>query len=138
MPVPFSDDELLAYLDEMLPVERASECEAELRDSTELRQRLLLLMRRRDQGAHSVGEIWRRERLSCPSRSQLGSWLVGALADDWIDYIEFHLKTIGCRACAANLEDLRQSQEHAATGVQERRQKFFESSAGVLRSHRGE
>ncbi|MCA9055416.1 MAG: hypothetical protein KDA75_16360 [Planctomycetaceae bacterium] len=136
MTQPFSDDELLAYLDEMLSVERAAECESQLRSSPELRQRLSLLLRRRDQGGHSIGEVWRRKRLSCPSRSELGSWLLDALDDDPSDYIEFHLKTIGCRACAANVDDLRQSQQRGAAGVEERRRKFFESSAGVLRSRR--
>lgn len=136
MPAPFSDDELLAYLDEMLAVERAAECEVQLRSSAELRQRVQLLMRRRDQGGHTIGEIWRRERLSCPTRSELGSWLLGTLDEAPADYLEFHLQVIGCRACAANLDDLRQSQ--AAGGAVERRQKIFESSAGTLRSQRRE
>ena len=136
MTQPFSDDELLAYLDEMLSAERAAECESQLRTSPELRQRLSLLIRRRDQGGHSLGEIWRRERLSCPSRSELGSWLLETLDDELADYIEFHLQTIGCRACAANLDDLRQSQQRGADATRQRRQKFFESSAGMLRSRR--
>jgi hypothetical protein len=134
MSVPFSDDELLAYLDEMLPVERAAECESQLRSSPDLRQRVQLLIRRRDQGGHTVGEIWRRRQLSCLTRSELGSWLLGASDDGLADYIEFHLQVIGCRACAANLDDLRQSQ--TPTSTQQRRQKFFESSAGALRSQR--
>ncbi|MFV0446513.1 MAG: hypothetical protein ACK5Q5_23320 [Planctomycetaceae bacterium] len=133
MSAPFSDDELLAYLDEMLPVERAVQCEAELRESAELRQRALLLIRRRDSGGHSVGEIWRRRRLSCPTRSELGSWLLGVLDDMEADYLQFHVHVIGCRACAANLEDLRNAQS-AGTAAPERRRKIFESSAGILRS----
>lgn len=133
---PFSDDELLAYLDEMLPVERATECEAELRAAPELRQRVQLLIRRRDQGGHTIGEIWRRRNLSCLSRSDLGSWLLGTADDGLADYIEFHLQVIGCRVCAANVEDLQQSQ--ATPGAPQRRQRFFESSAGALRSQRAE
>ena len=74
-----SDAELLAYLDEMLAPERAAVIEKELRASTALRQQAGVLARRRDQGGHTVGEIWRRERLSCLSRSQLGSYLLGTL-----------------------------------------------------------
>lgn len=136
MSTPFSDDELLAYLDEMLPVERAALCEAELRNSAELRQRASLLIRRRDSGGHSVGEIWRRRRLSCPGRSELGSWLLGTLDAELADYLEFHLRVIGCRACVANLEDLQNSQ--SASAAPERRRRIFESSAGVLRSRREE
>jgi anti-sigma factor RsiW len=138
MPVPFSDDELLAYLDEMLPTERAAQCEQELRSSAELRQRVTLLIRRRDQGGHTVGEIWRRQRLSCLSRSELGSWLLGALDDGLADYVEFHLQVVGCRECAANLEDLQRTQAAAANEPNARRKRIFESSAGVLRSRRRE
>jgi hypothetical protein len=129
----FTDAELLAYLDEMLPSERASLVEKELRDSSALRQRATILARRRDQGGHSVGEIWRRQRLSCLTRSQLGSYLLGTLEQQVADYIEFHLRTIGCRICAANLHDL-QSAQQADGETRHRRRKFFESSAGYLRS----
>jgi hypothetical protein len=130
-----SDDELLAYLDEMLPAERAAQIEAELRDSPEARQHAAMLIRRRDQGGHTVGEIWRRQRLSCLSRSQLGSWLLGTLDDGEADYVEFHLRVIGCRYCQANLEDLEKSREDASQR-ERRRRKYFESSAGSLRQPR--
>lgn len=134
MPVAtITDPELLAYLDEMLPAERASLIERELRDSPALRQRASILARRRDQGGHSVGEIWRRHRLSCLTRSQLGSYVLGTLDQHLTDYIEFHLRTIGCRICAANLQDL-QSARQASTDARQRRRKFFESSAGLLSS----
>jgi len=129
----FSDAELLAYLDEMLPSERAAMIERELRDSTSLRQRATILSRRRDQGGHSVGEIWRRHRLTCLTRSQLGSYLLGTLEQSLVDYIDFHLQTIGCRICAANLHDLDSARQPDGE-TRQRRRKFFESSAGYLRS----
>ncbi len=132
MAVTFSDDELLAFLDEQLPVEKASKLEESLRDSSDMRQRLATLIRRRDQGGHTVGEIWRRNRASCPTRSTLGSHMLGVLDDSLSQYVEFHLKTIGCRLCNAvvtELEDSRESQPAAAT----RRKRYFESSAGMLR-----
>ncbi|REJ76742.1 MAG: hypothetical protein DWQ34_10575 [Planctomycetota bacterium] len=128
-----TDAELLAYLDEMLPAERSAEVERELRDSPSLRQRASLLARRRDQGGHTIGEIWRRERLSCLSRSQLGSYLLGALDNAQADYVDFHIRTIGCRICAANLQDLQASQQ-VDGATRQRRRRFFESSAGRLRS----
>jgi len=60
-----------------------------------------------DRGEHSVGAIWRRERLSCPTREQLGQHLLGAAPPDLGDYIEFHLETVGCPYCLANLDDLK-------------------------------
>lgn len=128
-----TDAELLAFLDEMLPPERASEIEQQLRDHSQLRQRAALLARRRDQGGHSVGEVWRRQQLSCLSRSQLGSYLLGVGDPDLDDYIEFHVHTIGCRICAANLEDL-QAVHSEGQAQQQRQQRYFESSAGLLRS----
>jgi hypothetical protein len=89
------------------------------------------LIRRRDAGEHSVGQIWQRLRLSCPARAELGSFLLGALPDDELDYIGFHLQTVGCRLCAANLEDLRESSQVAGDS-QQRRKRFFQSSAGFL------
>ncbi len=127
----FSDDQLLAYLDEQLPVEQMTVLEKSLRDSDTLRLRAASLARRRDQGVHSVGEIWRRHRLSCPARKQLGSYLLEALNRDQADYVRFHVETIGCRFCAANLRDLEQEMQ-AAPETQRRRQKFFQSSAGYL------
>jgi hypothetical protein len=129
-----TDTELLGYLDEMLPLPRAAEIEQALRDSQSLRQRAALLVRRRDQGGHTVGEIWRRERLSCLSRSQLGSYLLGTLDSQLVDYIEFHLDSVGCRICAANLEDLRQASAAAGDDAErsQRSRRYFESSAGHL------
>lgn len=128
----FSDDELLAYLDEMLPVERAVALEGALRESAELRHQVALLIRRRDQGGHTVGEIWRRQRLSCPTRMELGSLLLGTADQGTADYLEFHIHTVGCRVCAANLEDLQQSQS-PDDEAPVRRRRYFESSAGTLR-----
>lgn len=129
---PFTDAELLAYLDEALPVERMAAIETELRQSAALKNRAAVLLQGRDQGEHSVGEIWRRGRLSCPTRHQLGSFLLGALDAALVDYIDFHLHTVGCRLCAANLDDLQRSAQPAAE-VEQRRQKIFQSSAGYVR-----
>ncbi len=126
-----TDDELLAYLDEQLPAERATHIERELRSSPVLRQQAAILIHRRDQGGHTVGEIWRRQRLSCLSRSQLGGYLLGTATDELSDYVEFHLRTVGCRLCEANLQDLRESRGPTPDSTR-RRRKFFESSAGNL------
>jgi len=132
MAAEFSDAELLAYLDEMLPISHATRLEDEVRKSAQLRQRMSQLAKKRDQGGHTVGEVWRRNRVSCLTRSQLGSYILGTLDAGTADYVEFHLHTIGCRICAANLDDLQQSQQQA--GEPPRRRRFFESSAGLLKS----
>jgi len=89
-------------------------------------------MQERDRGEHSVGAIWRRKRLSCPPREQLGSFLLGVLDDDVSDYIQFHMKTIGCAFCMANLADLQSQQQNNDDQVKKRRKRYFQSSAGLL------
>ena len=70
---------------------------------------------------------------SCPSREQLGSYLLRALPDDAAGYIAFHLDAIGCRCCQANLADLENQQAEAGEVAQTRRRRYFQSSAGYLR-----
>eukprot|EP00913_Durusdinium_trenchii_P008957 g8423.t1 len=101
----FSDHQLVAYLDEMMPIEQMTAFENALRQSEELRNRLSAIARRRDQGLHSVGEIWRQNRLSCPTRNQLGSFLLGTLDQQLADYLEFHIRTIGCRDASPLVAD---------------------------------
>jgi hypothetical protein len=130
----FSNSDLEAFLDESLPVERMTAIEQSLRDSEELQKRLAAINGRRDAGVHSLGEIWRRHRLSCPPRDQLGSYLLGVLPKGAASYIKFHLETIQCRYCAASVDDLKAQQSAADAGVAERRRhKYFQSSAGYLR-----
>src|SRR3989304_2800210 len=136
MPSRFSNSELEAFLDESLPAERMAAIEDALRKSDKLRQRLAAINGRRDAGVHSLGEIWRRHRLSCPSRQQLGSYLLGVLPEDAAEYVKFHLESIECRYCAASVADLRAQQSAAdAEQAQKRRHRYFNSSAGYLRKH---
>lgn len=132
----FTDTELEAFLDEALPAERMVAVEEALRRSSELQQRLVAINGRRDAGIHSLGEIWRRHRLSCPPREQLGSFLLGVLPGEIADYVKFHLETIACRYCTANIADLKNQQSAAeADAVNRRCQKYFQSSAGYLRKN---
>lgn len=136
MPREFSEAELEAYLDEGLAPDEMAQVETALRSSKALTRRLAAINGRRDAGLHSLGEIWRRHRVSCPSREQLGSYLLGAVNQDVANYIDFHLTTIGCRFCRAGLEDLRLRHEESQEMVAVRRRKYFDSSAGYL--NRGE
>jgi len=127
-----SREQLAAYLDDALGDAELAQIEQALRESEPLRRSLRLLMQERDRGEHSIGAIWRRERLSCPTREQLGSYLLQVLDTGWQDYIDFHLTTASCPFCQANLGDLKALQSEAAPQVQKRRQRYFESSAGYL------
>ena len=55
-----------------------------------------------------------------------------ALEPSLAEYVEFHLRSVGCRICAANLDDLERATRTGGTAT-ERRRRFFESSAGHLR-----
>ncbi|MEX0819842.1 MAG: hypothetical protein WD070_09610 [Pirellulaceae bacterium] len=129
----FTELELEAYLDEALSADEMAAVESELRANPNLGQRLAMLNGRRDAGMHTIGEIWRRHRVSCPSREQLGSYLLEALEQAQMDYYRFHIEELGCRLCHANLHDLRMQQDETSEMTATRRTKYFQSSAGYLR-----
>lgn len=127
-----SREMLLSYLDDSLSESETAAVEQALRTSDTLRQQLKQMMSDRDRGEHSVGAIWRRQRLSCVSRDRLGNYLLGVLDDDEQDYVQFHLQTIGCAYCLANIADLQSQQKDGDAQVKSRRKRYFESSAGLL------
>ena len=129
-------EQLDAYLDDALSASETAQVEQALRESEALRRRLRALMQERDRGEHSIGAIWRREHLSCPTREQLGSYLLQVLDEGLQDYIRFHLQTVGCAYCLANLADLEASLRDPPPRVQERRRRYFQSSAGYLQACR--
>lgn len=128
----FTDADLEGFLDEAAPAETMAAIERALRDDSQLARRLTRIRGRRDAGVHSLGDVWRRERISCPTREELGSFLLGVLEDGHADYLRFHIHRIGCRICRANLADLQAEQEEAAPAATQRRTRYFQSSAGYL------
>jgi len=129
---PIDVDTLRAYLAETLPPEDMARVEKALRDSAELRQQLEDVRQLRgDPSLHTLGAIWRRARLTCPSRQQLGSHLLDALDPAYSDYVTFHLDVIGCDYCQANLADLR-SKSQPAPAATTRLRRYFHSSRHLL------
>lgn len=133
-----TDSDLSAYLDEALPDEQMAWIEQSLREDTELARRLAALIGRRDAGMHSVGDIWRRRRLSCPNRQQIADYLAGRLSKEETEYIRFHLTVVGCQVCQANHDDLKAKQPASDADISDeetnrRRRKYFQSSVGYLR-----
>src|SRR6266576_3577183 len=106
-------EHLRAYADDALTDAESSRVEQALRDSDGLRGQLSMVLQERDRGEHTVGAVWRRHRLSCPSREQLGSFLLQALEPGFQDYVEFHLQTVACPFCQANLADLQARRQEA-------------------------
>jgi DNA-binding phage protein len=135
-------EHLHAYLDDALSDAETARVEQALRSDEALRQSLRQVMQERDRGEHSLGAIWRRQRLTCPTREELGSFLLQVLDEEQQDYIAFHLETIECPYCVANLADLKALQQEPAPRARERRRRFFQVSAGYLHicrdTHKGE
>ncbi len=129
--LPFSREHLEAYLDEALAPEEMACVEQTLRTHPQLRQELAAIVASRDRGVHTLGAIWRRNRITCPSRQQLQLYLEQKLEEPWAQYVKFHLQMIGCRYCQANLEDLK-TKDSSALEAQERRRRFFHTSVGHL------
>jgi hypothetical protein len=125
-------EQLHAFLDDALNESESARIERALRDSEQLRQLLRQVMQEREREEHSIGAIWRRQRLSCPSREQLGSYLLKVLDEEQLSYIRFHIETIGCAFCQANLSDLQAQQQETASTAQKRRQRYFQSSSRLL------
>ena len=132
----FDDETLRNYLSETLPPGEMARVEKALRDSSELRARLEDVRQNRADGAlHTLGAIWRRSRLTCPTRQQLGSFLLDALDPELASYLQFHLEIIECPFCQANLADLRvQSQAAAAKVSKTRQHRILQSSQHLLGS----
>jgi hypothetical protein len=127
----FTDAELDAYLDEALSADDMADVERKLREDPVFGERLATTISRRDAGVHSLGAIWRRHRISCPTREQLGGYLLGTVDAGGREYIDFHMDTVGCRFCRANIEDLRQRQADTTESAK-RKRRYFDSSAGFL------
>ncbi len=137
MPSTFTATELTGFLDEALSPTDMARIEQALRADPALLQQLAAINSRRDAGIHSVGEIWRRHRLTCSTREQLGSFLLGVLDDAQAGYIRLHLDTVECRYCRANIDDLQRQKSEQAAATDGRRRKYFQSSAGHLARSRG-
>ena len=129
----FTPSDLEAYLDEALPPEEMARMRRPCaRRSVDAEPGLD--PRPAARGIHTLGEIWRGRRLSCPTRHQLGTWLLGTIEEDFARYIAFHVELVGCRCCRANLADLRAEQNNVEQVAVTRRHKFFQSSAGYLKA----
>ena len=95
------------FLREALPADRMAAIERAARSDPAV---MALIAAERDgmnRGDHSLGSIWQENQISCPSREQLGGFLIGAGEPDYHEYVTFHLTVIECAICQANLDDLK-------------------------------
>ncbi|MBL8900390.1 MAG: hypothetical protein JNM84_22350 [Planctomycetes bacterium] len=47
----------------------------------------------------TVSTLWREERLSCPHRDLVQSFVDGELPPAQMDYLRFHIEEVGCAPC---------------------------------------
>lgn len=122
-----------AFIDDHLNEQDSIRVEKAVRESPELHTLLKSIVASRDIGDHSIGAIWRREHLSCPTREELSSYKEEALDPQRIDYIKFHLEIVGCNACQANLLDLNSAKGLKANpAAREKHRQFLENSKLLL------
>lgn len=136
-----TDDELRAFIEESLPPERLNELLRRLPEDPQLQKRLAAI-REESPVPGDLGAIWRFYRLSCPDRGEWGSYLLGVLDPSHADYLRFHLEEVGCEYCAANLEDLKASQQaqrsvSESQAIERRRTRYYQSGVGILGSADG-
>ncbi|MCB9832971.1 MAG: hypothetical protein H6807_10880 [Planctomycetes bacterium] len=90
-------------------VER-DDLDVELADHVELCEAcasILASLREESEGLTiSVGDLWVRERISCPHRDILSAYLERGLGELEMDYIRFHLEVVDCPFCQAELGEL--------------------------------
>ena len=134
-PAPIDDVMLREYLLDALAPEVSARVEKALRDSAELRGRLEDVRQNRADGQlHTLGAIWHRTRLTCPSRQQLGSYLLDALDPELASYLTFHIEVVECPFCKANLDDLKMQTQTttAASASKTRQHRILQSSQHLL------
>lgn len=51
-------------------------------------------------------EIWLDQRPSCPKRTTLGKYSLEILPPQWRNFVHFHVETLGCGFCQANLVEI--------------------------------
>ena len=80
--------------------------------------------------ANLLAEVWEIQRPSCPKRTTLGKFTLGILPEAWDDFVRFHLETLGCTFCSANLMELQSPSEE--DDLQQVQQRVFHSTIGFF------
>jgi RNA polymerase sigma-70 factor (ECF subfamily) len=78
-----------------------------------------------------IAQVWQEYRPSCPKRNTIGAFHLGTLELEWKDYIDFHLHTLGCQFCLANLKDIEEQNKQKDSS--KLCQRIMESTVGFLK-----
>jgi RNA polymerase sigma factor (sigma-70 family) len=82
----------------------------------------------------SLRRTWENQRPSCPKRSTLGKYTLEILPPEWNDFVQFHVESLGCDYCRANLAELSLNQETAAS--KDISSQLFQSTIGFFNAVR--
>jgi RNA polymerase sigma factor (sigma-70 family) len=74
--------------------------------------------------------VWESERPSCPKRTTLGKFTLGILPQRWTEYVSFHVETLGCSFCNANLDEFRS--DSSPDQQDDIRERLFQSTIGFF------
>ena len=81
-------------------------------------------------GETDLHAAWESHRPSCPKRSTLGKYTLDILSPAWKDFVDFHVKTLGCLYCNANLDELNRDTGSAIRSS--KKKQLFQSTVGFL------
>ncbi|QDV87134.1 RNA polymerase sigma factor [Planctomycetes bacterium TBK1r] len=82
-----------------------------------------------------LSRVWESQRPSCPKRSTLGKFTLGILPPPWAEYVDFHVRTLGCGFCRANLDEL--NPDTSRDDQDAARERLFESTIGFFSASLG-
>ena len=85
----------------------------------------------------SVGDLWVKERISCPHRDILLAYVNKSLSGEEMDYIEFHLETVECPYCQADVMEVTElMNQESSKQLEDALEKSLRRSAADLANQR--
>jgi len=114
----YSREYIHAHIDGALSQEETDAFDLEAQVNSELRGQIRAVQSEFDYHNHTVGSLWRRNQLTCPSDQDIADYLRGGLAiinPEIADYVQFHLTSIRCIYCISTAAELKQSAAKGGT-----------------------
>ena len=114
----YSREYIHAYIDGALSPEEADAFTSMAYGDSELRGKIRTVQTEFDYHNHTVGSLWRRNQLTCPSDQEIVDYQRGELAiinPKIVDYVQFHLNSIRCIYCISTAAEWKQSAAKGGT-----------------------
>ena len=114
----YSREYIHAYIDGALSPEEADAFTSMAYGDSELRGKIRTVQTEFDYHNHTVGSLWRRNQLTCPSDQEIVDYQRGELAIIYpkiADHLQFHLNSIRCIYCISTAAEWKQSAAKGGT-----------------------